>query len=52
LLVLTDGAGRCAGRRNAWQRLVRVIDHEMNNSSPDQMITGGLESLIRKDPTG
>src|SRR3989440_2567746 len=37
--------------RNAWQRLVRVIGHEMNNSlAPIKSIAGGLETLIRNDP--
>ncbi len=37
--------------RNAWQRLVRVIGHEMNNSlAPIKSIAGSLETLIRRDP--
>ena len=35
----------------AWQRLVRVLGHELNNSlTPIKSITGSLETLIAKDP--
>ena len=52
LLVLTDLSRTLREEeRNAWQRLVRVIGHEMNNSlAPIKSIAGSLESLIRKDP--
>ena len=52
LLVLTDLSRTLREEeRNAWQRLVRVIGHEMNNSlAPIKSIAGSLESLIRRDP--
>ncbi len=35
----------------AWQRLVRVIGHELNNSlTPIKSIAGSLESLISREP--
>ncbi|HZZ59136.1 MAG TPA: ATP-binding protein [Opitutaceae bacterium] len=35
----------------AWQRLVRVLGHELNNSlTPIKSIAGSLGSLMRKDP--
>jgi two-component system, NtrC family, nitrogen regulation sensor histidine kinase NtrY len=35
----------------AWQRLVRVLGHELNNSlAPIKSITGSLESLMARDP--
>ncbi|MFL6417264.1 MAG: sensor histidine kinase [Bryobacteraceae bacterium] len=35
----------------AWQRLVRVIGHELNNSlTPIKSITQSLEDLLRQDP--
>ncbi len=37
--------------RRAWQRLIRVIGHELNNSlAPVQSIAGTLRDLINKDP--
>jgi len=37
--------------RNAWQRIVRVLGHEMNNSlAPIKSIAGSLETLLRRDP--
>src|ERR1700680_863496 len=52
LLVLTDLSRTLREEeRNAWQRLVRVIGHEMNNSlAPIKSIAGSLETLIRRDP--
>ncbi len=52
LLVLTDLSRTLREEeRNAWQRLVRVIGHEMNNSlAPIKSIAGSLESLIRREP--
>jgi signal transduction histidine kinase len=36
--------------REAWQRLVRVLGHELNNSlAPIKSIAGSLESLISRD---
>lgn len=35
----------------AWQRLVRVLGHEMNNSlAPIKSIAGSLESLVAREP--
>jgi two-component system, NtrC family, nitrogen regulation sensor histidine kinase NtrY len=35
----------------AWQRLVRVLGHELNNSlAPIKSIAGSLESLMARDP--
>jgi PAS domain S-box-containing protein len=52
MLVLTDLSRTLREEeRNAWQRLVRVIGHEMNNSlAPIKSIAGSLETLIRRDP--
>ena len=37
--------------RQAWQRLIRVIGHEMNNSlAPIKSIAGSLSSIIERDP--
>jgi len=37
--------------RRAWQRLVRVLGHEMNNSlAPIKSLAASLESLLRRDP--
>src|SRR5205085_592563 len=38
-------------KRIAWQRLVRVLGHELNNSlAPIKSVAGSLESLLRRDP--
>ena len=52
LLVLTDLSRTLREEeRNAWQRLVRVLGHEMNNSlAPIKSIAGSLENLLRRDP--
>src|SRR5205809_5890647 len=52
LLVLTDLSRTLREEeRRAWQRLVRVLGHEMNNSlAPIKSIAGSLETLIRRDP--
>ncbi len=35
----------------AWQRLVRVLGHELNNSlTPIKSIAGSLNSILRRDP--
>jgi two-component system, NtrC family, nitrogen regulation sensor histidine kinase NtrY len=35
----------------AWQRLVRVLGHELNNSlTPVKSIAGSLESILARDP--
>jgi nitrogen fixation/metabolism regulation signal transduction histidine kinase len=51
LLVLTDLSRTLREEeRVAWQRLVRVLGHEMNNSlAPIKSIAGSLESLLRRD---
>ena len=37
--------------RQAWQRLIRVIGHEMNNSlAPIKSIAGSLSSIIEREP--
>jgi nitrogen fixation/metabolism regulation signal transduction histidine kinase len=37
--------------RAAWQRLVRVLGHELNNSlAPIKSIAGSLESLLSREP--
>src|SRR5207248_6789788 len=36
--------------RQAWQRLIRVIGHEINNSlAPIKSIAGSLESMLARD---
>jgi nitrogen fixation/metabolism regulation signal transduction histidine kinase len=52
LLVLTDLSRTLREEeRRAWQRLVRVLGHEMNNSlAPIKSIAASLESLLRRDP--
>jgi len=52
LLVLTDLSRTLREEeRRAWQRLVRVLGHEMNNSlAPIKSLAGSLESLLRRDP--
>ncbi|MDT4955769.1 MAG: two-component system, NtrC family, nitrogen regulation sensor histidine kinase NtrY [Acidobacteriota bacterium] len=37
--------------RQAWQRLIRVLGHELNNSlAPIQSIAGSLRQLLTKEP--
>jgi PAS domain S-box-containing protein len=37
--------------RQAWQRLIRVIGHEMNNSlAPIKSIAGSLATIVERDP--
>jgi len=52
LLVLTDLSRTLREEeRRAWQRLVRVLGHEMNNSlAPIKSLAATLESLLRRDP--
>jgi two-component system nitrogen regulation sensor histidine kinase NtrY len=52
LLVLTDlSRALREEERLAWQRLLRVLGHELNNSlAPIRSIAGSLESLITRDP--
>src|SRR5438876_9469071 len=52
LLVLTDLSRTLRDEeRRAWQRLVRVLGHEMNNSlAPIKSLSGSLETLLRREP--
>ena len=52
LLVLTD-VSRALSReeRQAWQRLMRVLSHELNNSlAPIKSLTQSLSELVQHDP--
>lgn len=50
LLVLADvSRAMRQEERQTWQRLIRVLSHELNNSlTPIQSIAGSLDSLIRR----
>jgi nitrogen fixation/metabolism regulation signal transduction histidine kinase len=52
LLVLSDvSIALREQERDAWQRLIRVMGHEINNSlTPIKSIAGSLQSIIRKLP--
>jgi len=52
LLVLTDLSRTLREEeRRAWQRLVRVLGHEMNNSlAPIKSIAASLEKLLQRQP--
>jgi two-component system, NtrC family, nitrogen regulation sensor histidine kinase NtrY len=52
LLVLTDlSRALREEERQAWQRLVRVLGHELNNSlAPIKSIAGSLETLLLREP--
>ena len=52
LLVLSDLSHALREEeRQAWQRLVRVLGHEINNSlAPIHSIAGSLRELLRADP--
>src|SRR5438874_3846575 len=52
LLVLTDlSRALREEERRAWQRMVRVLGHEMNNSlAPIKSLAASLESLLRREP--
>src|SRR6185436_8523572 len=52
LIVLTDLSRALRDEeRQAWQRLVRVIGHELNNSlAPIKSIADSLENLLTRDP--
>ncbi|MCL4812590.1 MAG: PAS domain-containing sensor histidine kinase [Vicinamibacteraceae bacterium] len=52
LMVLTDVSQPLREEeRRAWQRLIRVLGHELNNSlAPIKSIAGSLEALLRLDP--
>ncbi len=52
LLVLSDLSRPLREEeRQAWQRLIRVLGHELNNSlTPIKSMAGSLESLLRREP--
>ena len=52
LLVLTDVSKPLREEeRQAWQRLIRVLGHELNNSlAPIKSIAGSLGSLVAREP--
>lgn len=52
LLVISDlSRALREEERQAWQRLVRVIGHELNNSlAPIKSMAGALRDLIARDP--
>jgi nitrogen fixation/metabolism regulation signal transduction histidine kinase len=52
LLVLADVSRALRQEeRQAWQRLIRVIGHELNNSlAPIRSVAGSLETLLGREP--
>lgn len=52
LLVLADVSRPLRDQeRQAWQRLIRVIGHELGNSlGPIKSIAGSLEAMLARDP--
>ena len=52
LLVLTDlSRALREEERSAWQRLLRVLGHELNNSlAPIKSVAGSLADLIKHEP--
>lgn len=52
LLVISDlGRALREEERQAWQSLIRVLGHELNNSLASiKSISGSLESLLAKEP--
>src|SRR3989440_2684407 len=52
LLVLADVSRALSQEeRQAWQRLIRVLSHELNNSlAPIKSIAQSLADLVRRDP--
>jgi nitrogen fixation/metabolism regulation signal transduction histidine kinase len=52
LLVITDLTRALREEElQAWQRLVRVLGHELNNSlAPIKSIAGSLETIVMKEP--
>jgi two-component system nitrogen regulation sensor histidine kinase NtrY len=53
LLVLSDLSRPLREEeRQAWQRLIRVLGHELNNSlAPIQSIAGSLRQLVSRNPS-
>lgn len=54
LLVLTDLSKTLREEeRQAWQRLLRVLGHELNNSlAPIKSIAGSMETLLNRESKG
>jgi len=52
LLVITDLSRALRDEeRQAWQRLLRVLGHELNNSlAPIKSIAGSMEQLLKREP--
>jgi nitrogen fixation/metabolism regulation signal transduction histidine kinase len=52
LLVLSDlSRALREEERQAWQRLIRVVGHELNNSlAPIRSLAGSLQALAARDP--
>lgn len=52
VVVLTDVSRTLqAEERQAWQRLIRVLSHEINNSlAPIRSLAGSLRSIVDKGP--
>jgi two-component system nitrogen regulation sensor histidine kinase NtrY len=52
LVVISDMTKALSEQElQAWQRLVRVLGHELNNSlAPIKSIAGSLEAIISRDP--
>jgi nitrogen fixation/metabolism regulation signal transduction histidine kinase len=52
LVVLSDiGPALRAEERQAWQRLIQVLRHEINNSlAPIHSLAGSLRELVGRDP--
>ncbi len=52
LLVISDLTQALSEQElHAWQRLVRVLGHELNNSlTPIKSIAGSLETIVGRDP--
>lgn len=52
LLVLADVSRALRDEeRQAWQRLIRVMGHELNNSlAPIRSVAGSLEALVLREP--
>ena len=52
LLVLTDLSQTLREEeRSAWQRLLRVLGHELNNSlAPIKSVAGSLADLVQREP--
>ncbi|HEY2934089.1 MAG TPA: ATP-binding protein [Acidobacteriota bacterium] len=53
LLVLSDLSRALREEENqAWQRLIRVLTHELNNSlTPIKSMAGSLQSVLARQPT-